>query len=254
MDELHSASVLSQYLTFQAAGQRYAVGIMKLREILPYAGATKVPMAPGCVRGLINLRGSPVPVVDLAVKLGVGSTPVDKRTCVMIVDPPGGVEGSRAMGILVDSVSAVLELQTDQLEETPSFGTRAPSEYLDGLARVDDEFIPIISLDRILSEENLFAEVGVEETEEEENGNASAREGEEAPSAPEAAEAKPAEIEPACDAEAPAPTDACGGDTAGAAEKKKKKKKAIEREAPAGPSRDREGKTPAGSRKRRSRS
>src|SRR5512136_2037277 len=108
-----------QYLSFALAGSDYAVGILQVKEILQYETVTRVPSVPASIRGVINLRGSVVPVIDLAVKFGLASTPITNRTCVLIVEV--AMEGERAvMGVLADSVREVLDLGPADVEPPPS--------------------------------------------------------------------------------------------------------------------------------------
>ncbi len=147
---------LSQYLTFQTAGEEYAIAILQVKEILSYTGATKIPMAPDTIRGLINLRGSAVPVVDLAVQFGRPKTPSSKRACVVIVDVSVG-EQHEVMGILTDSVSEVIDLRAEEIEDAPSFGAGVRPEYVAGLAKVGEGFVPILDVDYLLSSDDLLA-------------------------------------------------------------------------------------------------
>lgn len=141
-----------QYLTFASAGQDYAIPITRMREIVPYTGSTKVPLAPAVIRGLINLRGRAIPVVDLSVRFGKGETSVTKRTCVLIVDlDDGEVHGD--VGILAESVSRVLEVRRDELEETPSFGMGVARECLSGIVRAGEEFVPVLDVPEVLNTE-----------------------------------------------------------------------------------------------------
>lgn len=144
-----------QYLTFVSAGQDYAIPIMRMREIVPYTGSTKVPLAPDAIRGLINLRGRAIPVVDLSVRFGSPETSVTKRTCVLIVDLDE--EEDRAdVGILAESVSRVIDVAIDELEETPSFGMGVARDCLSGMLRSSGEFIPIIEVVEVLDAEAEF--------------------------------------------------------------------------------------------------
>ena len=156
MAEIENLVEFSQFLTFVVAGEEYAIGILKVKEIISYSGATKVPMAPDVIRGLINLRGGAVAVVDLAVKFGSPETPTSKRTCVVIVDLESG-EDMTIIGILVDSVSEVIELRADEIAAAPSFGTAVRTEHLEGLAKVGEGFVPILEIDRMLGSEELLA-------------------------------------------------------------------------------------------------
>jgi purine-binding chemotaxis protein CheW len=142
-----------QYLTFLSAGQNYAIPIMRMREIVPYKGSTQVPFAPRGVRGLINLRGRAIPVVDLSVRLGEAEMVATKRTCVLIVDLDDDV-GRPDLGILADSVDCVVDVGRSELEDTPSFGVGIASEYLQGMLRSGDGFIPIIAVGELLRAEH----------------------------------------------------------------------------------------------------
>ncbi len=145
-----------QYLAFTLAGGEYAIGILKVREILQYEEITKVPSTPRFVRGVINLRGSVIPVVDLAVKFGFPVAPLTKRTCILVVEP--ALDGVAAvMGLVADAVSEVIELGPDDVEEPPSFGTRVKVDYLVGVGKVGRKFVLLLDIDKILSadERNL---------------------------------------------------------------------------------------------------
>jgi purine-binding chemotaxis protein CheW len=139
-----------QYLSFTLAGGDYAVGILQVKEILQYDTVTKVPGVPASVRGVINLRGSVVPVIDLAVKFGLAPMPVTNRTCVLIVE--ASLEGEGAvMGVLADSVREVLELGSADVEPPPSFGTAIKVEYITGMAKVGKGFVLLLDLDKVIS-------------------------------------------------------------------------------------------------------
>lgn len=139
-----------QYLAFTISGETYAVAIVQVTEIIKYdPRITTVPAMPPWVRGVINLRGGVVPVVDLALKFGLSSGPITKRTCVVIVETLLGEERS-AVGIIADSVNEVLELSTRDLEPPPPFGARIRADFLKGLAREGSRFLLVLDLDRAL--------------------------------------------------------------------------------------------------------
>src|SRR5512141_2217372 len=139
-----------QSLSFTLAGSDYAVGILQVKEILQYDTVTKVPSVPPSVRGVINLRGAVVPVVDLAVKFGLAATPVTNRTCVLIVE--AALEGERAvMGVLADAVREVLELGKEDVEPPPTFGTQVKVEFITGMAKVGKGFVLLLDLDKVIS-------------------------------------------------------------------------------------------------------
>jgi purine-binding chemotaxis protein CheW len=147
----------TQYLSFQLAGEEFAFGILRVKEILEYDTITRVPNAPAAVRGVINLRGSVVPVVDLALLFGLPATGVTKRTCVVIVEARVD-EQDLVMGVLADAVSQVMELSDDAIEPPPAFGSRVRVEYLMGMGRLDDrKFVLILDIDRLLGDVALPA-------------------------------------------------------------------------------------------------
>src|SRR5574341_185426 len=141
-----------QYLSFSMGGADYAVGILQVKEILQFESITRVPSVPASVRGVINLRGSVVPVVDLSVKFGQGETPVSKRTCVLVVEAT--LDGQPAiMGVLADGVTEVLELGEADIEPPPPFGARVQVPYLTGMGKVGQGFVLLIDLDLVLAAE-----------------------------------------------------------------------------------------------------
>ena len=149
-----------QYLSFQLAGSDYAVGILQVKEILQYETVTRVPSMPASVRGVINLRGAVVPVIDLAVKFGQPATAVTNRTCVLIVE--ARLEGDRTvMGVMADAVREVLDLGPADVESPPAFGTAVRTDHLLGMAKVGRGFVLLLDLDRVISagEKDLAAEL-----------------------------------------------------------------------------------------------
>jgi purine-binding chemotaxis protein CheW len=158
MSTAAGASQAGQYLTFQLAGEEYAVELLQAREILRYEQVTRVPTAPPSIRGVLNLRGRVVPVVDLAVKLGLPDTPVTGRTCIVIVDV--ALEGERTvMGVIAEAVSQVVDLAAGDIEPPPPFGPRARVEFLRGMARLGERFALLLDLDLLLSAEDAAAVV-----------------------------------------------------------------------------------------------
>ena len=127
-----------QYLTFLLANEEYAIGILKVKEIIEYDTVTTVPKTPKWVRGVINLRGAVVPVVDLAIKFGLELKPVTKTTCIVIVETQFESQNT-TIGILVDAVSQVMELAAEDLQPVPEFGTRVKVDYLLGMAQLGSE-------------------------------------------------------------------------------------------------------------------
>lgn len=145
----------TQYLGFSLADETYALELLRIREIIEHVPITRVPGMPPAVLGVINLRGRVVPVVDLAVKLGLAPRPFTRWTCFVIVDAL--LEGETApLGLLADSVSEVLDLGPDDIEPAPAFGTFVPADYLRGLGRQGERFILLLDLDRVLSTSELL--------------------------------------------------------------------------------------------------
>ena len=143
------ASARSQYLTFRVAGETYAIDILRVREIIEHRPVTRVPLAHPCVRGVINLRGSVVPVVDLALRFGMPETVVNRRTCLVIVETQIEDAGL-VLGVTADSVCEVIELEPEAIAKPPPFGTPLPAEFLKGLGRSAERFVLILNVDRAL--------------------------------------------------------------------------------------------------------
>src|SRR6266568_866406 len=150
-------AVRAQYLSFSLRGTDYAVGILKVKEILQYEQTTRVPSTPRSVRGVINLRGQVVPVVDLAAKFGLGETEPTPFTCILIVEAV--LEGtSTVVGIMADSVQEVIELGGDDVEPPPAFGTHVKIDFLLGLGKLGKRFVLLLDVDRVISaDEKEFA-------------------------------------------------------------------------------------------------
>lgn len=145
-----------EYLTFLLAEEEYAIGILQVREIIAYDTVTKVPQTPPSIRGVINLRGSVVPVVDLAIKFGLPETAVTKSTCIVIVEVR--LEGEpTVMGVMADAVSQVIELKSEDVEAPPTFGTRVRVDFLRGMGRAGKKFVLILDIDRVLSADEMLA-------------------------------------------------------------------------------------------------
>ncbi len=156
---LASAGDANQYLTFSLAGEMYAVGILNVKEIIEYGGLTGIPMMPAFVRGVINLRGAVVPVIDLAVRFGGHETEVQKRTCNVIVEVVQD-DARHDLGIMVDAVSEVLEIPARDIEPPPSFGAKIRAEFIAGMGKVDGRFVIILDIQRVLSATELAAVTG----------------------------------------------------------------------------------------------
>ncbi|GAB1411874.1 MAG: chemotaxis protein CheW [Candidatus Desulfobacillus denitrificans] len=152
--ERQAASEQQQYLTFVLGGEMFAIGILCVKEIIEYGHLTVVPMMPDCIRGVINLRGAVVPVVDLACRFGRRSTELTRRTCIVIVEIEA--EGERQdIGVIVDAVSEVLEIQDGQIEPPPAFGARIRTDFIHGMGKVEGKFVIILNVNKVLSLDDL---------------------------------------------------------------------------------------------------
>jgi purine-binding chemotaxis protein CheW len=140
----------SQYLTFTLGKGVFAVEISPIREIIEYPGLTEIPMTPEFMRGVINLRGSVVPVIDLSVRFGRPLTAIGRRTCVVIVEIPGE-NGPMPLGILVDGVNEVIEVDAEQIEDRPEFGLGLRADFVRGLINRQGKFTVILDTAEVLA-------------------------------------------------------------------------------------------------------
>jgi purine-binding chemotaxis protein CheW len=152
-----------QYLTFMLGGEAFAIGILAIKEIIEYGNLTEVPMMPASVRGVINLRGAVVPVMDLQARFGRPASAVTKRTCIVIVET-GAAEDGQVIGVVVDAVNEVLDLPAADIEPPPSFGAAIRSDFIHGMGKIRGRFVILLDVDKVLSldgqtvviEENTF--------------------------------------------------------------------------------------------------
>jgi purine-binding chemotaxis protein CheW len=145
-----------QYLTFQLEEEVFAIDVSCVREILEFTTITKVPKTPDYMRGVINLRGSVVPVLDMRLKFGMTQTEKKVNTCIVVVEVLFENE-TTIIGSLVDSVQEVFELNPDQIEPAPRLGIRLKTEFIKGMGKKDDRFIIILDADKVFNAEELSA-------------------------------------------------------------------------------------------------
>ncbi len=146
----------AQYLTFKLEDEVYATDIVQVREVLEYSRVTKVPRTPDYMRGVINLRGRVVPVLDLKLRFGMSRTEQTVNTCVIIVEV--NVDGdSMVIGALADSVQEVVEIDSSVIEPPPRIGTRLNTDFIRGMGKRDEQFVIILDIDKVFSSENLDA-------------------------------------------------------------------------------------------------
>jgi purine-binding chemotaxis protein CheW len=150
-----------QFLTFVLAGKVYALGILNIKEIIDYGDLTEVPMMPNFIKGVINLRGRVVPVVDLSARFGQGLTQIARRTCIVIVEVndnsqrDGTTIPTQLIGIVVDAVNEVVDIQGCDIELPPNFGAQIRTEFIRGMAKRNGRFIILLAIDKVLSVEEM---------------------------------------------------------------------------------------------------
>jgi purine-binding chemotaxis protein CheW len=135
-------------------GEVFAIGILAIKEIIEYGNLTEVPMMPDYIRGVINLRGSVVPVVDLAARFGRKGTELTRRTCIVIIEVESDQE-KQVVGVVVDAVNEVLEIPGDQIEPPPAFGAKIRTDFIRGMGKVDGKFVIMLNVDNVLSIDDL---------------------------------------------------------------------------------------------------
>lgn len=144
------------YLAFMLGGEIFAIDILRIREIIEYTPPTAVPMMPPSLRGVINVRGSVVPVIDLAVRFGWSATGVGRRTCIVIVEIEHN-HTRHVLGLVVDKVNMVTEIRREEIELPPAFGARINTDFITGMARVNNQFIIVLNIERTLTIEEIVA-------------------------------------------------------------------------------------------------
>lgn len=155
-----------QYLTFNLAGESYGIDILRVQEIRGWVPVTKVPNAPAFVRGVMNLRGAIVPVVDLRLRFGLKSVEYTKITVVIVVTVRSEQQGDRIIGMVVDGVSDVLNINhAAEIKDAPDFGAAVHTEFISGLVAMDSGMVMLLDVDRLLSIEEMFALENIRGTE-----------------------------------------------------------------------------------------
>lgn len=149
-----------QYLTFMLSGEVFAIGILSIKEIIEYGNLTEVPRMPGFIRGVINLRGAVVPVIDLGVRFGKSSSNVSRRTCIVIIEVQHEGE-QQVVGVMVDAVNEVLDIPAGEIEPAPSFGARIRADFIQGMGKVDGKFVIILDVDHVLSVDEMSSLAGM---------------------------------------------------------------------------------------------
>ncbi len=143
-----------KYLTFALANEEYGIEILKVREIIRYADITTVPRTPNYVKGVINLRGRIIPVIDLRAKFGLEKVNITKETCIIIVEITNGSRKFNT-GIMVDSVQEVLDITGDSIEESPQFGSSVNTDFILGMGKVGESVKILLNIDKVLDNSEI---------------------------------------------------------------------------------------------------
>jgi purine-binding chemotaxis protein CheW len=150
----------TQYLTFMLGSEVFAIGILAIKEIIEYGSLTVVPMMPECIRGVINLRGAVVPVMDLSARFGKKAAEVSKRTCIVIVEIEADGE-AQDVGVIVDAVNEVLDIPASEIEPAPAFGTKIRTDFIHGMGKVNGKFVILLDVNNVLSTDEMNAVTNV---------------------------------------------------------------------------------------------
>jgi purine-binding chemotaxis protein CheW len=148
-----------QYLTFMLNSEIFAIGILRIKEIIEYGNLTEVPRMPDFIRGVINLRGAVVPVIDLGSRFGKQASTVSRRTCIVIIEVQHD-DAQQVVGVMVDAVNEVLDIPATEIELAPSFGAKIRADFIRGMGKVDGKFVIILNVDHVLSLEEMSSLAG----------------------------------------------------------------------------------------------
>jgi purine-binding chemotaxis protein CheW len=143
-----------KYLTFRLAREEFGIGILKVKEIIGLLPFTPIPRTPDFVKGVINLRGKVIPVVDLRLKFGMDQEPYTNRTCIVVVQIQGS-QGRASMGMVVDAVNEVANVKAQEVEQTPNFGVSLDTAYILGMAKTGEQVRILLDIDRVLGEDEM---------------------------------------------------------------------------------------------------
>lgn len=151
----HEMTREGKYLTFSLDNEEYGIGILKVKEIIGMMSITPVPQTPRFVKGVINLRGKVIPVLDLRLRFAMSEAEYAERTCIIVVEIEGDA-GTFQIGIVVDSVSEVLNIKAAEIEDSPTFGAKLNTDYILGMAKIDESVKILLDIDRVLTAEELI--------------------------------------------------------------------------------------------------
>jgi len=147
-----STASCSKFLSFRLGEEEYGVEILRVREIIGVIDITPLPQTPDYIKGVVNLRGKIIPVMELRNRFGLDSVPYNDETCIIVVEVGGGETEPFQMGVIVDTVSEVLDINRDQIEPPPRFGCQVDTNFIVGMGKVKEKVITLLAIDRVLTE------------------------------------------------------------------------------------------------------
>lgn len=148
----NTEAAVKQYLAFSLNGEMFAIPLLGVKEIIEYGDVTHIPTMPEFIRGVINLRGRVVPVMDMSARFGEARTAIGERTCIIILEQDGRTQD---MGVVVDSVNAVIDVDPSDIEPPPSFGTKIRVDFIQGMWKYQNRFVVVLDLTKVLSVEEI---------------------------------------------------------------------------------------------------
>jgi len=153
------ANTIQQYLTFVLRREIFAINILNIKEIIEYGQLTEVPKMPAFIRGVINLRGAVVPVIDMAARFDKPTSELTRKTCIVIIEV-AHAEGTQVVGIMVDAVNEVVDIESGNIEPAPSFGANIRADFIEGMGKIDGKFVIILNVNNVLSMDEVAALAG----------------------------------------------------------------------------------------------
>lgn len=149
-NSLNGMSGVQQYLTFMLGREVFALNILNVKEIIEYGQLTEVPKMPGFIRGVINLRGAVVPVIDMAARFDKPTADITRKTCIVIIEV-AHAEGTQVVGMMVDAVNEVVDIEAGNIEPAPSFGANIRADFIEGMGKITGKFIILLNVNKVLS-------------------------------------------------------------------------------------------------------
>ncbi|MDP8567340.1 chemotaxis protein CheW [Methylophilus aquaticus] len=145
-----AVNTIQQYLTFVLGREVFAINILNIKEIIEYGNVTEVPKMPGFIRGVINLRGAVVPVIDMAARFDKPTAEITRKTCIVIIEV-AHEDSTQVVGVMVDAVNEVLDIEAGEIEPSPNFGANIRADFIEGMGKIAGKFVIILNVNKVLS-------------------------------------------------------------------------------------------------------